>query len=395
MAHQWNLMDPAIRRNPYPVYAQMRRESPVCRVAPGGRWVITRFADVVEVLKNPRLFSSAGIGRSSQPAWLGRHNPFADSMLVMDPPQHGRLRALVSRAFAGPAVNGLEADVRELSAKLAAELPSGATVDFVDAFAMQLPSRVLSELLGLDLELRTRFKRWSDDIVGIGAIEDDDPSRHIEVRRTVDEMEAYFGDVLEARRRDPRTDLVGELLAARVDGESLTDAEIMGFLFLLLVAGLETTVHLLSHSVNILLDHPTLADRLRADPSYIEAFIEEALRYEPPVHGAARITTMDAEVSGVRLPAGSPVVALVGSACRDEEYAPDPDRFDLDRARTQHLPFGHGAHYCLGARLARAEGRLAIEALLPRLVDMRRSGDVEWNTSMIVRGPSRLPIQLR
>jgi len=393
MTNRVDLMAPAVRENPYPTYAELRRQAPVCQVDPGGRWVIARHADVLTALKNAAVFSSTGIGQSSQPAWLGRNNPFADSILVLDPPKHGRQRALISRAFGGPATARLEARIRGFAEELAGQLPAGRPVDFVEAFSLALPVRVLGYLLGLDIALASNFKRWADDVVSIGAIDPGDHARHAQVRSTVNEMEQYLGAVLQSRRQQPGDDLVSDLVRAEIDGEALGDREIMGFLFLLLVAGLDTTVHLLSHSVRTLIDHPHVLARLRAEPSAIPRFVDEVLRFEPPVHGAARITTTEVELSGVRLPAHAPVVILVGSACRDEACYPEPDRFDLDREGQQTIPFGYGTHFCLGARLALTEARLALEALLPRLTGQPRiAGPVEWNRSMIVRGPTKLPL---
>jgi cytochrome P450 len=190
--------------------------------------------------------------------------------------------------------------------------------------------------------------------------------------------------------------MVSDLLAANVDGEALTDAELMGFLFLLLVAGLETTVHLLSHSALVLSERPDVLARLRADSSLIPRFVEEVLRYEPPTHVAMRLTTAETELCGVRLAPGTPVVLLLASACRDESVYPDAGRFDLDREGPQNMPFGHGIHFCLGAPLARLEARLALEALLARFGGVFRDvGPVRWNLSLAVRGPAVLPLTLQ
>jgi len=392
MTNRVDLMAPAIRENPYPTYAELRRQAPVCQVDPGGRWVIARHDDVLTALKNSAVFSSMGVGQSSPPAWLGRNHPLADTILGLDPPRHGPLRALISRAFGGPATARMEARIRDFAEELAGKLP-GRTVDFVEAFSLALPARVLCDLMGLDVALVTNFKRWADDVAGIGTIGPDNHARQAQVRTTMTEMEHYLGDVLQSRRHQPGSDLVSDLVRAEMDGEALGDTEIMGFLFLLLVAGLETTMHLLSHSIRILMDHPDVLARLRAEPSLIPRFVDEALRFEPPLHGVTRVTTAEVELSGVRLPARTPVVILLGSACRDEAYFPEPDRFDMDRDGPKNLPFGHSTHFCLGARLALTEGRLAMEALLPRLTELPRSaGPVEWNASLAVRGPTKLPL---
>jgi cytochrome P450 len=395
MSERWDLMSAAIRANPYPIYAQMRKANPICQVDPSGRWVVARASDIRTVLRNPALFSSTAIRASSQPAWLGRHNPFADSMLVWDPPQHTRLRTLVNHAFNGAAVNGLEPKIRAIAVELGSSLPQGTSFDFVEAFSTLLPAKVLSGLLGLDPAHYRSFRRWADDIVGIGAITAEDTARHKRVRETVDDMERYFGDVLRERRQQAGDDLVSDLVRASVDDQSLTDDEIIGFLYLLLTAGLETTVHLLSLSIMILADRPDVLERLRAAPPLIGRFLEEVLRYEPPVHGAVRVTTRDVELSGVKLPANTPLVTLIGSACRDETLYSEPDRFVIEREGPTNIAFGAGPHFCLGARLARAEARIALEVLLPSLAAITRDRDkVTWNKSMITRGPASLPITI-
>ena len=213
------------------------------------------------------------------------------------------------------------------------------------------------------------------------------------MRATVAEARQHFQQVLEERRREPRDDLMSDLLRARVDGEALTDAELMGFMFLLVVAGMETTVHLMNHSAIRFRDEPELMGRLRADRSLIPRFVEEILRYEPPVHGIFRMTTQETELGGVRLPKGARMLVVLCSANRDEAQFPDADRFELERGGPQNLPFGHGIHFCLGAQLARLEARLGTEALVTRFSRLSPGdGPVRWNSSLVVRGPLSLPL---
>jgi cytochrome P450 len=200
--------------------------------------------------------------------------------------------------------------------------------------------------------------------------------------------------VLEDRRRSPGDDMVSDLLSARVEGEALRDEELMSFLFLLLIAGMETTIHLLNHSVRMLMEYPEVLARVEADRSLVPRFIEEVLRFEPPVHGVMRVTTAETELGGVRLPAGAQVLALLASANRDERRFPEAERFELDRPGPQNLPFGHGIHFCLGAPLARLEARLGLEALLSRFRGIVPRGPVAWNHSLSVRGPKVLPVEL-
>ncbi|RKG84100.1 cytochrome P450 [Corallococcus terminator] len=391
MSGRVNLMAPEVRANPYPVYAELRRSAPVCQVEPGGLWALTRFEDVSAAFKNPQVFSSAGVRTVTAPPWLG-HNPFSESMIVMDPPHHMRLRTLVSRAWTPTAVNRMEPRIRGFAQHLAERLQPEREVDFVDAFAMPLPASVIGELFALDPQMTARYKRWSVDLSSVSGTTEKDTHRHESIRATVREMEDYLSQVVADRRRQPQEDMVSDLVQTRVDGEALSDAELMSFLFLLVVAGLETTVQLVSHCVRMLMEHPHLLTRLRENPAQLPRFVEEVLRFEPSVHGLVRVTTKETEVSGVVIPAGARVALMVGSACRDGERFKDPDTFDMDREGVNNFPFGHGIHFCLGAPLARLEARVGLEVLLSRFTKFTPTGPVKWNTSLTVRGPLTMPL---
>jgi cytochrome P450 len=393
MGPRLNLLAPEVRANPYPHYAELRRSTPVCQVAPGPVWAVTRYEDVISVLKNPQLYSSEGMRRATCPAWL-ENAPFAHAMIVQDPPGHGRLRALVNRAFGPTTLSRMEPWVRAQAESLAARLTSGQVVELIEAFTRPLPVSVIRELLGLDASLEPLFPRWADDLTSTSSVAPGDIVRMEEIRATVREGRCHLSAVLEQRRRCPGPDMVSELLAARVEGEALTDAELMSFLFMLLIAGMETTVHLLNHSVRLLMEYPEVLARVRADASLLPRLVEEVLRYEPPVHGVLRTTTAETELGGVRLPEGATVLALLGSANRDETRFPEADRFDIERPGSQNLPFGHGIHFCLGAPLARLEARLGLEALLSRFSAILPRGPVTWNHSLSVRGPKVLPVEL-
>ena len=392
MSSRINLLAPEIRANPYPVYAELRRTAPVSQVDPTGLWAVSRHADVSTVLKNPQLFASEAFRQLYRPAWFTEY-PLADSMLTMDPPDHTRLRALVNRGFGPGVVNRMEPRIRQLAEETVAALPAGRSVNFVEAYSTHVPVAVVAELMGLPPEHYPRLKRWADLFGQFTGIGPNDLERQALVRDTAAEARRHFQQVLEERRGNPSDDLVGNLVRVRVEGQALSETELMGFMFLLLVAGMETTVHLMSHSAMRLRDDPELMARLRADRSLIPRFVEEMLRYEPPVHGAFRMTTQEVELGGVRLPKGARLLLLLGSANRDEAQYPDPDRFDLERPGPQNLPFGNGINFCLGAQLARMEGRLTTEALLSRF-ERLTPGDapVRWNTSLVVRGPLTLPL---
>ncbi|WNG45446.1 cytochrome P450 [Archangium minus] len=394
MSERLNLVHPEVLANPYPYYAKLRRDAPVSQVEPGGLWAVTRYADVIHVFKNPQVFSSSGLQRLMEPSWLG-YNPMAHSLMVMDAPHHGRARALVSRAFGTSTVARLEPMLRATSEKLVSALIAERSVDFIPAMALPLPAAAIGHLLGLDASLHSRFKHWSDQLAFISATADSDLEGQQRIRHTLQEMEHYLRDVVEARRREPSDDMVGGLVQARVDGEALTDKELVSFLFLLLAAGLETTVNLLGNAVMLLADMPELLERLRAEPALVPSFIEEVMRYETPGKATFRLTLEETELGGVRLPRHSLLVILMGAACRDEAYVPNAEKFLLGREGQGNLPFGHGAHFCLGAALARLEARVALEALLPRIRGLSRKQEpLRWIPSIQVRGLTTLPVEV-
>lgn len=392
MSNRVNLLAPEVRANPYPVYAELRRNAPVSQVDPGGLWVVARQADVLTVMKNPQHFSSEGIRQTYRPEWIPDY-PLADSMLVMDPPRHTRLRGLINRAFGTSVVTRMEPRIREVAHQVVASLPVGRSVNFVDAFSIWVPIAVLGEMVGLPPSLHPRIKHWADvygEFTSIGA---NDTARQKVIHETVAETRRHFNQVLEDRRRNPREDMVSDLLRARVEGEELSDTDLMGFLFLLLIGALETAVHLLSSCALMLQEKPELMARLRAEPTLIPRFIDEMLRHSGPAHGLFRLNTDEVELGGARIPRGARMLLLIASANRDEAVIPDPDRFDMDRPGPQNLPFGQGIHFCLGAQLARMEVRVALEALLARFARLTPGdGSIQWNASLVMRGLSQLPL---
>ncbi|WP_426751548.1 cytochrome P450 [Myxococcus sp. Y35] len=395
MTPRYNLLSAEVKTNPYPTYAAMRRDAPVCQVDPGGMWAVSRYEDVMHVLKNPQRFSSQGFRVATNPPWLGG-NPFSESMLTMDPPQHGRLRVLVSKAFGVSAIARLEKQVRAYSREAVEALPLGQPFDAMGPYALRIPANVIGGILGVDPVMHPRLKQWADLITGgVTTVRPDEEARKQLARDAVKELKTYFGALLDERRHSPGDDMVSDLLSARVEGQSLTDDELIAFLALLLVGGIETAVNMLAASLVVLMERPALWARLRSERSRIPAFVEEVLRYEPPAQAVPRMTTEEVELGGVRLPKGAPLLVLIGSACHDDAQYPEGDRFDMDRMGPQNLPFGHGAHFCLGAQLARMEGRVALEALLDRCGALERGSEpVSWHRTLVVRGPATLPVVL-
>jgi cytochrome P450 len=388
-----NLFAPEVRADPYPTYAALRQHHPVCPVEPGGFWAISRYADVIAVLKSAERFSSAGFRPVFEPAWLG-HNPGAHTMLSMDPPEHSKKRSLVNRVFSPASVTRTEPAIRARIARLTDRLAEQGACEFIGDFATPLTSGVIGDFLALDPSIHSKFKSWSDAMSSVTPVPLSD--QHAEtVRSTIKEMEDYFGSVIDERKRSPGEDIVSRLSNADIDGQSLSREELIAFLFLLVVAGLETTVHLISKSIITLSDRPALVAQLRTTPALIPRFIEEMLRYDPPTHNLFRQATEDSEIAGVRVPAGTFVMVMLASANRDPDQFPDPDRFDLERASQGGIAFGHGAHFCLGAVLARLEARATLESLLARFKHIEREpGAIEWQHTLTVRGPARLPVRV-
>jgi cytochrome P450 len=394
MSTRPNIFAPPIRANPYPLYAQLRRDAPLCQVDPGGFWAVTRYDDVMAVLRNPQLYSSKGFLLFSEKPWLPR-NPLQDTLLAMDPPRHARLRSLVGHVFGPMALARLEPHLRAAAQSLVATFPTGRTVDFVEAYSLHLPSLAIGLLLGLPVSMHGVFKRWATDMVNVPGVADDDLAGQARTRASLVEMDRYIHEVLEERRHRPADDFVTDLLRVRLDSESLTHSEVIGALSLLLVAGLETTVQLINFLLQALADHPELMARLREDRALLSPFIEEVLRFHSPVQSVLRLTTAEVELHGVRMPPGSPVLAFLGSANRDAAHFPDPDRFDITRSTTRSMPFGQGTHFCLGSALSRMEARLTLEALLGRFHRVEvKAEQLQWNYSLTLRGPAVMPVEL-
>ncbi|MFY2560002.1 cytochrome P450 [Corallococcus terminator] len=381
--------------NPHAHLAELRRQGPIVQVDPGGMWAVTRYDEAHYVLKSPQLFSSTGMRLAFQPEWLGRSNPLVESLPFLDPPQHGRLRTLILRDFTSAAIKRLEPRIRAITRERIARMMEQRTVDYMEALAVPIPATVVCWLLGLDTALLKHFERWAHDIALIGGVHPEDTKQMGQCRQTLDEMERYVQDALDARRKTPGDDLMSDLLHASAGGQALTPQELMSFFFVLFTGGVETTTYLLGQSARMLCQHPELLPRLRETPTLIPCFVEETLRYEPSVVALLRTCLQDVTVADTELPKGSVVLVSLASAARDEKLFPEGDRFILGRENAQHLTFGHGIHYCLGVMLARLEASIALEELIPHVSRMElRTERIDWTTSLVVRGPRTLPVEL-
>jgi cytochrome P450 len=317
----------------------------------------------------------------------------------MDPPQHRKLRALVSQAFTPRVVAGLEPRITALTAELLDR--TGERFDLIDALAYPLPVIVIAELLGIPSADQPLFRTWADVLLSQEIDRDQALGEASEravtaVAPTMREMNVYFLDHIRARRKSPSTDLTSKLVEAEVDGQRLADEEIVGFVGLLLIAGHITTTATLGNSVVCLHENPGAAAEVRADPALLPAAIEEVLRVRPPFPRVGRLTKVDTEVGGVALPAGQVVMPWLTAANRDERVFPEPHRFDIHRRPNPHLTFGHGIHFCLGAPLARLEARVALRLLLERYRDIEVAHDeVEQRNPFTMVAVTRLPVHVR
>ena len=397
-----DLFDPAFKADPYPTYARLRSSAPVYRAAlPDGRgvWLITRYEDVLAVLKDKRFVKDwRGALTPEQLAQVPPipevMKPLSRNMLDTDPPDHERLRALVSKAFTPRLIERLRPRVQAISDGLLDAVQDRGEMDLIDDYAFPLPITVIAELLGVPAEDRNNFREWSDAAVSGNA------SQEYMEEILIPHMQAftdYLRALFEEKRANPGDDLVSALVRAEEAGDRLSEDELLGMVFLLLVAGHETTVNLIGNGVLALLQHPDQLRKLKEDPSLIKPAIEELLRYDGPVETSTeRFAREDVEIGGQVIPRGEMVLVVLAAADHDPERFSDPDELDITRTDNRHLAFGKGIHHCLGAPLARMEGQIAISTLLRRMPNLRLEGSPEtlsWRPGMILRGLRGLPVE--
>jgi cytochrome P450 len=392
---------PEQRRDPYPFYAAMRRASPVVYDERAAYWAVYRYRDVRQVLFDHDAFSSdrTRLLAGQDPATIEQVR-VASSLVGTDPPRHRLLRDLVSRAFTPRAIARLEPRIAELTHALLDQVLPAGQMDLITDLAYPLPVTVIAEMLGVPTSDRPIFKRWADALLSAsrGELPTAVDSPIVRERlRLQQEMTDYFRDTVQRRRAAPKDDLISGLVAAEVEGQRLSEPEILAFANLLLIAGHITTTNLLGNAMLCLLEHPGQLARLRAQPALVPSAVEEVLRYDGPVQAIARFVARDTEVGGQSLRAGQRVLGWIGSANRDESVFAEPERFDVARDPNPHLAFGFGIHFCLGAPLARLEARMALSSLLARLEHVELSGTVapELTGSSFLRGVVRLPLRFR
>jgi cytochrome P450 family 130 len=364
------------QRDMHEVYRVLRDRYPV--YAGRGFYAISRFEDLWNAIHDPATFSSDDVAEAAQ---------LMPQMIYMDPPRHTALRVLVSRAFTPRRVAELEERVRQVARELIAAFTPSGRCDLVHDLAAPLPSMIMGQLIGVPPEHTDQFRAWTEAFLEVTGPAD--------IAERASGIYSLFGELLAERRRLPSDDLMSALLAAEMDGQRLSESELLGFCFLLLIAGNDTTTTLIGNGAELLARHPDQRADLMADPALIPDAVEEMLRIESPTQALPRTATRPTEVHGTPIPEGARVMLLFGSANLDEREFTDPEAFDIRRRPPRHLAFGHGIHYCLGAMLARLEARVVFEELLPRLGAYELADEPERFTSNWARAWKTLPVRFR
>jgi cytochrome P450 len=395
-----NIASPQFKADPYPFYARLRVEAPVFRVTLPDRqpaWLVTRYDDVVMVLKDDRFAKDRRTALTpeqlARQPWIpGFAKPLTQNMLDLDPPDQTRLRALVQKAFTPRLVEQMRGRIQMLADELLDAVSCRSQFDLINDYALPVPTTVIAEMLGVPVGDRHKFHRWSKALLAASStragIWTAIPGIWLFMR--------YVRKFVRSRRARPGDDLVSALVQAEEAGEKLTEEELLALVVLLLVAGHETTVNLIGNGTLALLENPDQLDKLRRNPALINSAVEELLRFHSPVEMATeRFPRHDVTVAGVRIPRGEMVLAVIASANRDEGQFANPDVLDLAREPNRHVSFGQGVHFCLGAPLARLEGQLAINTLLRRAPGLRLATSpsaLRWRRGLVLRGLEKLPV---
>lgn len=396
-----SLISPAFYADPYPIYRQLRANDPVHWSDTLGGWLLTRYDDVLDTLRDPARFSSQGRmlaalnhlppGERAQVRPLEEH--FSVGLISADPPDHRRLRTLVTAAFTPRVVEQMRPRVQALVDEALDAARERGDMDLIRDLAYPLPAIVIAEMLGAPAGDRDRFKVWSDGILAFQGTGRVTPEILDRAQRDLLEMRAFLGELLTHRRRVPGEDLLGRLVAAEAAGDKLSEAELLTLCVNLLTAGHETTTNLIGNGLLTLLRHPDQMRRLAEDPGLMPTAVEEMLRFESPLQRNPRRVVEDVEVGGKVLRRGDFVLQILGSANRDPARFAEPERFDIARQPNRHMAFGFGIHFCVGAPLARLEAPIAIGTVLRRLPRLELAADrVAWQEHGLLRALTALPV---
>jgi len=392
----YHLLDPAVLANPYPLFHRLRREDPVHWDPFLHAWVVTRYADVLEVLHTfaadrtptPEQLASMGLAQMAPLAQL-----MVKQMLFMDASAHTRLRGLASQAFTPARIETLRAHIQEIVDHLLDAVQERGSMDVIADLAEPLPAIVTAEMLGLPVDDRHRLKAWSANFAEMLGNFQHNPDHSGRMLQTVEEMTAYFREAVQEIKRHPREGLIHSLLSAEMDGDRLTEEEVVANTIITMVGGQETTTNLIGNGVLTLLRHPEQMKKLRGNLSLTGSAVEEMLRFESPSQHTARLAPGDRHLGGKQIRKRQAVIAVMAAANRDPERFPEPDLFDVTRADNRHLAFGYAAHFCFGAPLARMEGQVAFAALLRRFENIQLvPQDLIWRTNLGLRGLTSLKV---
>jgi pimeloyl-[acyl-carrier protein] synthase len=390
------LLEPEVLANPYPLYHKLRSEDPVHWDRFLHTWVVTRYPDVLNVLHS---FSADRTPTPEQLTAMGLSglNPIAKvmvkQMLFMDAPAHTRLRGLASAAFTPRRVEVLRGHIQEIADNLLERVQAQGRMDIIEDFAAPMPAIVTAEMLGVPTEDHSDLKKWSADFAEMLGNFQHNPDRIPRVLESTNNLTDYFQAAIDKARQHPREGLIQAFMNAEIDGDRLTDEEIVANCIVTMVGGQETTTNLIGNGLLTLMRNPEQLARLRDDPSLINSAVEELLRYESPSQHTGRIAREDVQIGGKEIRKGQAVMAIMAAANRDPERFPDPDRLILDRSDNKHLAFGWSSHFCFGAPLARMEGQIAFETILRRLPNLEVSpGPLTWRNNSGLRGLTALPV---
>ena len=393
--------------NPYPSYHQLRAQDPVHWNEPVGVWTLTRYSDVMETLRDRRMSSdrmSAHAGRipeSMQEKMAPIIRIFSNTMLLSDPPSHTRLRSLANKAFTPRVVENMRSHIQSIVDQSLDDVESAGGMDVINDLAYPLPVRVICEMLGVAPEDQDQFKKWTDDLaLFLGDVRR--AAEHVEVaQRSALEMIDYLKGIIRECRQNPRDDLISALVVAEEQGDTFSEEELYSMFVVLQIGGHETTTNLIGNGLLALLQNPEQMQKLRDNPALMETAVEELLRYHSPIQITARIAMEDLEIGGKQIAKGQFISTYIGAANRDPDQFPDPDHLDITRQENRHLAFALGPHFCLGAALARLEGRVAIGTTLRRFPELRlepplsvetQLEEIQWRDNPVFHGLASLPV---
>ena len=392
----YHLLDPEVLANPYPLYQKLRSEDPVHWDYFLHAWVVTRYSDVVSVFQR---FSADRTPSPQQMEMLGLSvlGPLAQvmvrQMLFLDPPAHGRVRGLASKAFTPRRVEMLRAHIQEITDRLLDAVQDTGKMDVMADLALPLPAIVTAEMLGVPTSDWQQLTAWSADFAQVLGNFQHNPEHANQVMRSLNEMTSYFRAAVEEHRRKPGDGLISALLDAEIDGDRLSEDEVIANTIVTMVGGQETTTNLIGNGILTLLRHRDQIEKLQADLTLIPSAVEELLRYESPSQHTARLAPADVELGGKLIRQRQAVIAVMGAANRDPERFPDPDRLDIGRQDNRHVAFAWGGHFCFGAPLARLEGQIVFEAVLRRLPELKLTSDsITWRENLGLRGLTELQV---